>query len=76
MPNYAGGYVWRADVYLAQHNFDAAISDCGRALALDPKYVPALASRANAYAAQGDLAKAVADCDEAVESSRTRSWPM
>jgi len=66
-PKYAGGYVSRADLYLAKGEFDRAIADYSEAIRLSPKYSYAYRNRgvANLYA--GAPAKALADVNQASE---------
>ena len=51
---------------IAYHNrdIDRAISDCTKAIALNPNYAPAYYSRARAYTRKGDYVRAVDECDE------------
>lgn len=59
--NRADAYLFRAGAYLAQGDFDKAITDYSDAIVLTPKNVIAYSSRALAYSHKGDRAHAVAD---------------
>lgn len=63
----ASAYYNRANGRLHQGDFDAAIADYGRALALDPRHVNAHVNRALARASQGDFDRAIADDSRALQ---------
>ena len=62
-------YLNRAQVYLAQKDYDGAASDFTQVIQLDPKNVAAWVSRAQAQAAQQKFAQAISDLDQAVKLS-------
>ncbi len=62
-------YLNRAQVYLAQQDYDGAASDFTQVIQLDPKNVAAWVSRAQAQAAQQNFAQAISDLDQAVKLS-------
>lgn len=52
-PNYAKAYFKRGQIYLDQKNYDAAISDCGKALEIDSATLGADQCKKDALAARG-----------------------
>lgn len=55
--------------------YDLAIADYNRALAIDPNDAMVLANRANAYAAKGNLDQAISDYTKAVEIN-PKDWSV
>ncbi len=52
--------------HLEKREYDKAISDCDKAISLDPKFARAYVVRADAESSAGDHDKAIADCDRAL----------
>jgi len=65
-PTDAAGFLRRAAAETSRGDFDAAIADYGKAIALDPKSAAAFHGRALADRGKGDLVKARADMDTAI----------
>lgn len=65
-PDYAEGYNQRAFVNYLSQNFEAALPDLDRALALQPRHVGVLTGRALTYFALGRTAEAQDDLVAAV----------
>ena len=62
--------IWSgAQVYLAQQDYDGAISDFTQVIKLDPRNVVAWVSRGQAYAAAHDFENAVGDLNQAIKLS-------
>ncbi|WP_298678921.1 hypothetical protein [uncultured Lentibacter sp.] len=65
-PDYAEGYNQRAFVNFIRQDYEPAIADLTRALALSPTHTGALTGRALSYYALGRLAEARADLEVAL----------
>ncbi len=59
-------YSYRAYVYLLKNSPDQAISDCNKAIEIDPNNDQAYNNRAAAYQKKGDFDKAISDCNRAI----------
>ena len=62
----AGAFTSAGVAHLEQGEYDRAIRDFDRALALQPGFVVAWKNRALAYKGKGDLERAIADYDQAI----------
>jgi tetratricopeptide (TPR) repeat protein len=60
-------YVWRGSAWLAKKDFDKAITDLNKAVALGPRYAFAYSSRGYAWYAKKEYDKAFADYNKAIE---------
>lgn len=60
----------RADVYKRLHQYDHALQDCNKALALVPGNVDTYICRAKIHTQQGNTAGAIADLQQALHYSR------
>lgn len=60
------GYLYRGGQYLLTNQYDAAIADFDRAIALRPDLAPAYSNRGIAYMFKGQHEKSVADHNEAI----------
>src|SRR5581483_2296495 len=69
VPNSAQGYLERAATNFKLGKLDAVITDCSKAIQLDPKLVLAYYLRGNALGLQRRLDDALPD------STRSSSWP-
>lgn len=56
----------RGEAYLNGYQYDLALKDFNRAIAIDPKYPPAFSDRAVVYAYQGQLDLAMKDANKAI----------
>ena len=72
-PNYASGYIWRAEVYLTQYQIDQAMKDCNKAIKIDPNSSPAYTMRGNTYLRQGQSDMAMKDIIEAIRLNPNNS---
>jgi tetratricopeptide (TPR) repeat protein len=63
----AGIYSSRGSVYGQSGKLTEAISDCTKAIELNPKSAVAYCNRANAYSKLGKLSEAISDCTKAIE---------
>ena len=75
-PTIANAYVNRGLIMNNRGNHDAALSDFGKAIRIDPGNVWALYHRANEYEGKGDLPAALGDIKKAINSIRimATSW--
>ena len=60
-PDHAAGYLCRSAAYEMNGEYDLAIQDCDRSIALDPDLGEAYRTRGVAFQEKGDLAKAKSD---------------
>ncbi len=75
-PNSASDYNNRGLMYLKRGNYQRALDDFNRAIALDPHLDRAYNNRANCHAALGNLAAALEDYDIALDFNpcNVRAW--
>ena len=66
-PDNADTYFNRGFSYEAKKDYDNAIADYARVIALDPNYAKAYYSRARVYQSKGDLKQALAGYEEAAK---------
>jgi len=57
----------RGVVYNHEGNLPQAVSDCTKAIEINPKYANAYNNRGNAYSRQGNLPQAISDFNRAIE---------
>ena len=62
-------YINQGFDYYEQGNYDYAISEYDKALAIEPNNSTALANRATAYAKKGDFDKAISDYNKAIAAN-------
>ena len=60
-------YYNRGVAYGDKGNYDQAISDCTRAIELDPNYADAYYNRGVAYGDKGNYDQTISDCTRAIE---------
>jgi tetratricopeptide (TPR) repeat protein len=60
-------YVNRANTYLSDGQYDQAISECTRAIQLDPNLYIAYINRASAYSLKGQYDLVISDCSAAIQ---------
>jgi tetratricopeptide (TPR) repeat protein len=66
--NYGEAYLLRCGLYMTLDRYDEAISDCNRAMTLDPTFAASVYSlRGHAYTNKGEYDQAIADCNKALE---------
>jgi len=63
----AMAYNNRAGDYVNKGRYDQAISDCDKALEINPKLAMAYVTRAVAYVKKGQYDQAISDCNKALE---------
>jgi serine/threonine protein kinase/Flp pilus assembly protein TadD len=75
-PEHASAYLGRGFAYHKLHRYPEAISDCSKAIALDPTFATSWHTRGVAYDRWGDTDKALADFAKAIELDPTlvASW--
>jgi tetratricopeptide (TPR) repeat protein/serine/threonine protein kinase len=66
-PDHAHAYACRGLAYIKLGQYDKAVADCSRAVALDPKHVAAWFNRARAYEKLGRYDKAADDSSRAID---------
>ncbi len=71
----SAAYSYRAYVYLLQNKTAPALSDCNKALEIDPKNSQAYNNRAAAYQRKGDFDQAILDCNKAIEINPNNPYP-
>lgn len=69
-PNTVIAYSNRGTYYQKQGDYDLAVSDLNKALALRPDHVEALVNRSNIYRIKGNYDLAIADCNKAIETKK------
>jgi tetratricopeptide (TPR) repeat protein len=57
----------RASTYLSDGQYDLAISECTRAIQLDPSLYIAYINRASAYGLKGQYELVISDCSAAIQ---------
>ena len=65
--NLARTHTDKCNSYLDSKNYDAAITECTRAIEADPTYSNPYSDRGNAYRDKGELERAMADYNKAIE---------
>ncbi len=75
-PEHARGYYERAQFFAKLREYDKAIEDYGRAIALNPEFAQAYNYRGNAYRNKGMLDEAIADYDRAIAVDPDFSYPF
>jgi tetratricopeptide (TPR) repeat protein len=75
-PDHAYAYYCRANASFKLRNFKDAVTDCSRAIELDPKLAPAWLRRALTYRVQGHVEKAIADYSRVLglEANYAPAW--
>ena len=66
--NHGEAYLLRCGIYMTLDRYDEAISDCNKAMTLDPSSAASAYSlRAHGYINKGEYDKAISDCNKALE---------
>jgi len=65
----AEAYTSRGLAYLYKGQYDQAISDCNRAIEINPRNIETLNIRGDAYRFKGQYDKAISDFNKAIEIS-------
>jgi tetratricopeptide (TPR) repeat protein len=73
---YAWAIAHRGETYRQMGNYEAALADFDRAIALDENYAWAIASRGVAYWLMGNYEAALADFDRAIQLDEKLIWPI
>jgi tetratricopeptide (TPR) repeat protein len=69
--NLAIAYNNRAFAWYAKGDYDRSMSDCNKAIDINPRYTSAYNNRGRAWYAKGDYDRAIADCTKAIEIDPT-----
>jgi tetratricopeptide (TPR) repeat protein len=65
--SYVPAYLWRAEIFLARRDYEAAVADYNSVLDIDSNLITALNNRGIAYYIQGEYEEAAADFDRVIE---------